>query len=167
MSGRQRYEYDEALALAENLMQKTLIRKYCQTICKGYCCTNLLGECGDKACLRGKRKLMCSIYVCDELLKILNTPAYYRETIVDLELEWRKKIKTHPYYAPVRASDKEKFKPQKAQIDRILKALGRRRIRIIMRYLILRKIKAKDIWYDNKTDLIRRQAFRFHERIKK
>ena len=132
MSSRQRYEYDEALALAENLMQKTLIRKYCQTICKGYCCTNLLGECRDKACLRGKRKLMCSIYVCDELLKILNIPAYYRETIVDLELEWRKKIKTHPYYAPVRASDKGKFKSQKAQRDGILKALGRRGTRIIM-----------------------------------
>jgi len=169
-SYKHRYSYFEALNLIERVMQKSLIRRYCTRICKGHCCWDWEKKCKDPACLRGERKLFCSIYICSYLEEVLNIPHYrYYYSRCFLEIEWKEKIGSHPYYDPLPLEIVSKnFKPERQWIDLIIKLLSRRRIPIIIRYLLRRKINVVQLKKDGqKYFLIRRAAYRFYRLFKK
>lgn len=66
------YSYQETLEIVEKFMIDTRIREYCESICKGVCC----GDCydSDYACSKNEgRRLPCSMFICKELRKHLNT----------------------------------------------------------------------------------------------
>ena len=169
-SYKSRYSYFEALNLIERVMQKSLIRRYCTQICKGHCCWDWEKKCKDPACFRGERKLFCSIYICSYLETILNISHYrYYYARYFLELEWNKKIGIHPCYARLPLEFvSENFKPEKQWIDLVIKLLSRRRVRLIIRYLLQRKINVVQLKKnERKFFLIRRAAYRFYRLFKK
>lgn len=66
------YSYQETLEIVEKFMIDSGIREYCEKICKGRCC----GSCFDseKACFKNEgRRLPCSLYICGNLKRYLNS----------------------------------------------------------------------------------------------
>ena len=164
-SYKHRYSYFEALNLIEYVMQKSLIRRYCTRICRGRCCWDWEKKCKDPSCLRGERKLFCSIYICPYLEKVLNIPHHrYYYARYFLEIEWNEKIGIHPYYDPLPLEFVSKnFKPEKQWIDLVIRLLSRRRVPLIIRYLLRRQINVARLENrEQKSFLIRRSAFRFY-----
>ena len=60
--------YSEVLKVIENMMDRTGIREFCRTVCKGNCCK----PCDVRSCFNGERKLACSAFICTELRYIIN-----------------------------------------------------------------------------------------------
>ena len=59
--------YDEALKVVEEWVINTGIRKFCTEKCKGHCCPPHYSDRCDRSCLKGERKITCSIFLCDLL----------------------------------------------------------------------------------------------------
>jgi len=162
-SHKSKYSYAEALRLVEEVMQKTHIRKYCMTVCKGRCCQS----CRDHACLNGQRKLHCSIFICSDLEIVFSGfPCQYYYIRYRLEERWVKQFRTNPYYDPLPQEVNEKCKLPRHEIDSIIKIFKHRRIQNIMRYLIRHKIdliklrEANPEKYKIKFRLLRRRALK-------
>jgi hypothetical protein len=57
--------YEKAEQLLSQFMTDTGIRDYCTLVCEGDCCNGSF-KCNDN-CFTGKRKITCSIYLCQKL----------------------------------------------------------------------------------------------------
>ena len=156
-----KYSYSEALALTERTMKWTHTRKYCTIVCKGRCCE----ECTHYECLKGKRRLLCGLYICIELRRLLQVPDLYERYWYELLRAWRKETGTHPL-ALLTPEITAKFNPPKEYIDWIIKTLNSRRRRKIMVYLVKRKVdiirhgwwRKRSFWH------LRRLAYKYSNR---
>ena len=132
------YSYREALEIVEDFMVKSGIRKYCETICKGYCC-GLCSE-SENACFRNEgRRLPCSIYLCKPLLEIVPNKETLFDLIEDIELTLREIMEDNPYFNPNTKDVQAKFHISKKQLD-VLKSFNLLRYRRITKYLIEKNI---------------------------
>jgi len=143
-----KYSYKEALNIVEDFMIKSGIRKYCETVCKGQCCSfrdknGKLHNCweSENACWKNEgRRLPCSIFICDWLLGYLPNEkelAKINETITRTLLDIMKK---NPYYHPNTPDVQRKFSIDKEVIDKI-KSFNIKEYRRITNFLIEGRIK--------------------------
>jgi hypothetical protein len=61
--------YQEALDRIERFMKESGIRKLCQTVCLGHCCTGCFYDKETSCAILGFRKIGCSAFLCYPLLR--------------------------------------------------------------------------------------------------
>ena len=135
---RKVYSYREALEIVEEFMIESGIRKYCTTVCKGYCC----GLCSfsENACFRNEgRRLPCSIYLCKPLLEIVPNKETLFDLIEDIELTLREIMEDNPYFNPNTKDVQAKFHISKKELD-VLRSFNLLKYRRITKYLIKKNI---------------------------
>ena len=140
---RKVYSYREALEIVEEFMIESGIRKYCTTVCKGYCC----GLCSfsENACFRNEgRRLPCSIYLCTALLDLFPN----RELLEDLRDEIAGRLTVimgdNPFFNPNTEDVQTKFRIPKRNIDK-LKSLNLESYKKITKYLIENQIAVQEL----------------------
>lgn len=60
--------YSEMTEVVEEFMRVTRIREYCVELCKGDCCPK---DCVRPCYMTGERRLMCSLFICLNLQKLI------------------------------------------------------------------------------------------------
>jgi len=133
-----KYSYKEALNIVENFMIKSGIRRYCETICKGYCCRLCSSE---NACFRNEgRRLPCSTFICDWLLGYLPDEKELIKINKIIEHTLFGIMGKNPYFYPNTPDVQRKFSIDKEIIDKI-KSFNIRKYQKITNFLIEGKIK--------------------------
>ena len=149
------YTYKEALDIVEDFMIKSGIRRYCENVCQGKCCSEVWDEEEERyipcwkskvACWRNEgRRLPCSIYVCASLLEILpdkgNTLYYLKQKIVGVLWDI---MDDNPYFTPNTEEVQRKFCIPKEELD-VLKSIDIKRYRRIMKFLRKNHIQIYDL----------------------
>ena len=136
---RKVYSYREALEIVEEFMIESGIRKYCTTVCKGYCC----GLCSfsENACFRNEgRRLPCSTFICDWLLGYLPNEKELIKINKIIERTLFNIMGKNPYFYPNTPDVQRKFSINKEIIDKI-KSFNIKEYRRITNFLIEGKIK--------------------------
>ena len=142
------YTYKEALEIVEDFMIKSGIREYCETICKGQCCSyrneeGKLHKCweSENACWRNEgRRLPCSIFICSWLLDYFpNSRELAKINEIIAHTLWDIMGK-NPYYHPNTPEVQREFRIERQIIDKI-KSFNIKEYRRITNFLIEGKIK--------------------------
>jgi len=110
--------YDETLEKVEEFIESSGVRKVCEEICKGRCCTECPKKVKEK-CLTSKiRNLSCSTYICRNVIEKITIPDYknmqidmYERFIYNINKQMQKTNKNRlDYYFFPTKKEKELFK---------------------------------------------------------
>lgn len=71
--------YTKTLAVIENMMERTGIRKFCVEVCKGKCCVGCMKQCGGDV----ERRIECSSFVCYMLKKQFNDISRFKMQTIE------------------------------------------------------------------------------------
>lgn len=142
------YSYQETLHIVEKFMIDSKIREYCETICKGQCCSK---DCygSSNACYKNEgRRLSCSCFICLELAHELFGDDYRTEDkITDLNVDitnvLHKTMHSNAYFNVHTLEVQRKFKIPIKSVKQ-LEDLNIDDVKKIMNHLIKKKIQVKD-----------------------
>lgn len=125
------YNYQEAMERVEQFMEASGVRDFCTNYCKGDCCS---AQTCKKPCYEtNRRRLMCSIFLCEHLFELLFQGTYYsKNRPIKYFVEVKNKIEdelghagqiglVNKYFKPYPLAVRKTFRISKGILDKLKK----------------------------------------------